>query len=329
MTRAARASTQPTSPFRMPRASGKPARSDGTIGSYDRPVRDDHESRSAVLVAAGRAAMDGRTPVARFADPTAMVLIPPDMRERVRQVRDGEQPKGRAAMGYVMLRATAALMVPRTVAIDDAIRDAAASTDQLVILGAGLDGRAWRLPELANTVVYEVDHPASQAAKRDRAASLPVAAREIRYVPVDFRTDNLAEALASATHDPQRPTTWLWEGVVPYLTDPQIRATLQVISARSAPATRLVVNYNTPSLIGRAGRLLGRLFGSGSERNLLAEEPQHSFYRPPAFAALLAEHGFRVTTDRDLVEIAHELDADTTDLNAYARTARVAVSLHD
>jgi Leucine carboxyl methyltransferase len=54
------------------------------------------------------------------------------------------------------------------VAIDDAIRTAA--SPQVVILGAGLDGRAWRVSELADAIVFEVDHPDSQRMKRERAA---------------------------------------------------------------------------------------------------------------------------------------------------------------
>ncbi len=72
-------------------------------------------------------------------------------------------------------------MVPRTVAIDEALREAVGGADgeavgdrgvrraeQLVVLGAGLDGRPWRMPELAAVAVFEVDHPASQRDKLDR-----------------------------------------------------------------------------------------------------------------------------------------------------------------
>ena len=79
------------------------------------------------------------------------------------------------------------MMVARTVAIDEAVRDAA--SPQVVILGAGLDGRAWRMSELADVTVFEVDHPDSQREKRARAAPLKQAARDVRFVPVDFTRD--------------------------------------------------------------------------------------------------------------------------------------------
>src|SRR5207245_167359 len=133
----------------------------------------------------------------------------------------------------------AQMMAVRTVAIDEEVRAAAAP--QVVILGAGFDGRAWRMPELAGTVVFEVDHPDTQRDKVARAAALPRLAREIRFVPVDFTRESLEEKLAAAGHDPARPTTWLWEGVVMYLTRPEIQATLAVVARRSTPGSRLVI----------------------------------------------------------------------------------------
>ena len=133
------------------------------------------------------------------------------------------------------------MMVARTVAIDEAVR--AAASPQVVILGAGLDGRAWRMPELRDVTVFEVDHPDSQREKRARAAALQRIAREVRFVPVDFTRDRLDDALAAAGHDPTRPTTWVWEGVVMYLERADIEATLAVIQRRSAPASRLVMMY--------------------------------------------------------------------------------------
>src|SRR5690349_13811189 len=117
-------------------------------------------SRTAVLVCQGRAAADGRFAVGRFADPTAVSLLRPGEREIVQWVRDGAVPRQwQQRVDYETVRASAELMVPRTVVIDDAVRER--PTPQTVILGAGLDGRAWRLPELAGVPVFEVDQPAS------------------------------------------------------------------------------------------------------------------------------------------------------------------------
>src|SRR6185437_2742589 len=99
----------------------------------------------------GRAIADGTTDVPGFSDPTAFTLLSPKTRARVERVRD------RAGVRRVLVTNLARMMAVRTVTIDDAIRDAA--SPQVVILGAGLDGRAWRMRELASSLVFEVDHP--------------------------------------------------------------------------------------------------------------------------------------------------------------------------
>jgi methyltransferase (TIGR00027 family) len=173
-----------------------------------------------------------------------------------------------------------------------AIRDAA--SPQVVMLGAGLDGRAWRMPELADAIVFEVDHPDSQRRKRERATSLSPVAREIRFVPVDFTRDRLEEALAAAGHDPARPTTWVWEGVVMYLERADIEATLRVVQARSATRSRLVILYTSPSLVRRtAGVLLG-----------LVGEPFRSAFTAGQMRVMLADFDFLVSHDDDLASIA-------------------------
>src|SRR5262249_31926837 len=144
------------------------------------------------------------------------------------------------------LKRMADLLALRTMAIDAAVRDAVAGgARQAVILGAGLDGRAFRMPELAGIDGFEGDHPATQAAKPAPAAAPPATARSLQFVAVDFERDALADRIAAAGHRPGEPTVWIWEGVVMYLRDEAVRATLAAIAARSAPGSTLVVQYNT------------------------------------------------------------------------------------
>src|SRR5262245_6848877 len=126
------------------------------------------ESKTAVMVCMARAAAHGVTDVARYSDPTAMALLPETARRRVEELHAGVEPKNfRERMQRAMLQRRANMMVARTVAIDDAVR--AHASPQLVILGAGLDGRAWRMTELGDVNVFEVDHPDSQNKKQARA----------------------------------------------------------------------------------------------------------------------------------------------------------------
>ncbi|MGW0798985.1 class I SAM-dependent methyltransferase [Streptomyces sp. NPDC002692] len=294
-------------------------------------------SRTAVLVCQGRAAANGRAATGQFADPVAVRLLRAEERRPVDEVRANTPPSGwRERTGYESVRACAEVVVPRTVAIDEALR--ARLTDQLVILGAGLDTRAWRLPELVRTDVWEVDHPASQQDKRARLAEaasepggpdesdrpaegLTAVARSVRFTSVDFAVDDLGAALDAAGHDPSSPTTWLWEGVVPYLTRAEVRATVGALAARTVPGSALVVNYQAPSARAKAGRLLTRVLGS----SVTAGEPWRSLWKPERMAALLAEYGLRVVSDDSLLALAHTLGAPAEGRSSL-RSGRVAVA---
>jgi len=281
-------------------------------------------SRTAVLVCQGRAAADGRVAAGRFSDPVAVELLREDERAVVEQVRAGTPPTGSDRMAYELVQACAELMAPRTVAIDDAVR--AHPGTQLVILGAGLDTRSWRLPELAETVVWELDHPASQRDKRDRLGSPTPTAREVRFVPVDFASDDLDACLASAGHDARTPTTWVWEGVVPYLTRADIRATLGMVGRRSAPGSTLIVNYQSPSVRATLGRRLATTLARlGGVRPVTAGEPWLTLLTPDQLWRLALEAGFGVVADEDLGTIADRLRSGTA-RRTSVRTGRVAVA---
>src|SRR5678815_4159598 len=101
-------------------------------------MKSGRASKTAELVCMGRAVAHEAIPGVDFSDPTALVLLPDAARERVARVRSGAQPKGiRQKMERGYLRTQSAIMAVRTLAIDDAVRDAKAK--QVVILGAGLD----------------------------------------------------------------------------------------------------------------------------------------------------------------------------------------------
>ena len=268
------------------------------------------ESRTAISVCVGRAMAHGRTPVGRFSDPTALALLPGNVRKRIERLRsDGVQLTKRERLGRSVVDKQAKMVVARTVVIDDTLRSA--ETPQLVILGAGLDGRAWRLPELRDVTVFEVDHPDSQRQKRIRVAALTKVARDVRFVPVDFERDRLEDALTAAGHDPSRPTTWLWEGVIMYLSRGDIETTLGVVQARSARGSRMVVLYLGPSLLFRAIGLVGYFFG----------EVLRSTFSEDQMRALLGKFGFDTTEDLD--SITRDLLDDTSGTPWAAKHLRV------
>ena len=189
-------------------------------------------------------------------------------------------------------RGMADMIALRTSAIDSAVRDAiAAGASQLVILGAGYDGRAWRMPELAGVKVFEVDHPATQTDKRARVAELQAPNGTVNFVAIDFEREKLDAVLDRAGHNRSTPTCWIWEGVVMYLTRDAMHATLADVARRSAPGSTLIVNYHTAHrrLIAR---LLFRLIG----------EPQISAWAREEMAADLKSVGFVVREDSAMTD---------------------------
>jgi methyltransferase (TIGR00027 family) len=276
------------------------------------------------MVCQARAAADGRLAAGRFADPVAVALLREQERTVVRQVRLGQPPSGwRPRMEFESVRATAEVIVPRTVAIDDALRSRL--TPQLIVLGAGLDSRAWRMPELAGVDVFEVDHPASQADKRGRLDAMTPRARSVTFVAVDLTSQRLDEALVGAGHRSDVATTWIWEGVVPYLRSRDVVATLRAINVLSAQGSRLIVNYQSPSMGAALGRLAARAMAAvGGGANPWSSEPIRSTWHRRHMDALLARDGFPVVTDDDLLMLARRLDMRINQTTSL-RTGRVAV----
>src|SRR5450432_3840449 len=107
-------------------------------------MRSGQASRTAEAVCVGRALAHGAGAGTRFEDPTALLLLSDAGRERITRARSDVPPQElRARIGWSCLRRHSKIMLVRTIAIDDALR--AVGSPQVVILGAGLDGRAWRM----------------------------------------------------------------------------------------------------------------------------------------------------------------------------------------
>ena len=287
-------------------------------------------SKTAVLVCQARAIADDRLAIGRFSDPFATRLLRDAERVAVDRARSGTTPDTwRERMDAALLGRNATISVSRAVVIDDAIR--AKANPQLVILGAGLDARAYRLPELAGVDVYEVDFPATQQDKRDRVNGLQPVAKSLSHVPVDFHRDALGSPLAAAGHDTAVPTTWICEGVLPYLTKTDVDATLAAIDECSVPGSRLILTYSTPaglrlglkrwwlnSIVDRSLQLVMHVSGAWPAEN----EPFLSSWYPEAMRTQLSAHNFLVADDKDLYEVARQLGISAR----VPRVAHVAIA---
>ena len=130
--------------------------------------------------------------------------------------------------------------------IDDVLQDFLdKGLQQLVILGAGYDARAYRFDGLRGHVrVFEVDHPATQADKLARVqaifGALPA---HVTFVAVDFNTQTLQKRLEESGYDPTLKTLFIWQGVTMYLTEEAVKATLCFVVQQSALGSAIVFDY--------------------------------------------------------------------------------------
>lgn len=248
-------------------------------------MKDGRSSLTALAVAIGR----GLGTRADHRDDVGSALLPRGVSGLVRAAGDREALRwiGRLASLGMVDHVTL-----RMAAIDSAVAQAVeAGCTQLVVLGAGLDARAWRLPCLHTVDVFEVDHPATQETKRQRIDESASRARSVTFVPVDFEVDSLDLRLDDAGHDPLRPTMWIWEGVTPYLGRDAIQSTLRTVGARSAPRSTLAMTYAVASAVPMP--VFTRLGFSA------LGEPIVTTLTPDDAARRVASFGFAPSSDTD------------------------------
>lgn len=238
-------------------------------------------------------------------DPYGLRVLGPDAERWMATVLAAPTPLRALAWAPLLPMFPWALyMQVRTRVLDDALRAFLRDGGkQVVILGAGFDSRGWRMGDaLGDAIVYEVDHPATAAMKRERFGPHS----RIRSLSWNFEThpmSSLPDALAGLGHRRAERTFTLWEGVTMYLTREAFCSTLDAVRAYSAKGAQLAFNYVDRALIDRASittsavravvRAVGEPFKLGFDRDELR--------------ATLLEHGFGVASDRGFEEHAREL----------------------
>jgi methyltransferase (TIGR00027 family) len=172
--------------------------------------------------------------------------------------------------------------------IDDVVSDRPA--DAVVNLGAGFDTRAYRLPELAEVPVWEVDQSGSIDSKRSRLRKVLGGVPErVTLVPVDFDREDLAGALSAAGHPPDAVTFFILEGVTQYLSEAGFEATFGFLG-RAAAGSRLVFTYTPRDFIEGA-----QLYGQPHlHKKMLGRNPLWHFgLDPDEVDGVLARYGWR------------------------------------
>jgi len=150
-----------------------------------------------------------------------------------------------------------------------------------VVLGAGLDTFACRNPH-RGLRVFEVDHPSTQAWKRERLAAQAIGVpSSMRFVAVDFEKQRLDERLAAGGFRADRPAFFSWLGVTIYLSPQAVAGTLRTIAA-CARGSQVVFDFATPPAdMTEAER---QRHEASARQVARSGEPWINYYRPAALS---------------------------------------------
>ena len=182
---------------------------------------------------------------------------------------------------------------------------------QVVILGAGLDTFALRNPHAARISIFEVDHPATQAWKRQRLAAAELAPPPwLTFVSVDFEQDDLQQKLSSAGFQRTSAAFFTWLGVVPYLTRDAIDDTLGYIA--SIPNSEVVFDYpEPPETFTEDVKAYTAARMAQLEK---IKEQWVSRIEPAGVAAILRSHGFDDMEDISFQQVVSRFGRDVQGL---------------
>jgi methyltransferase (TIGR00027 family) len=261
-------------------------------------MKDAHASRTAEYMALFRAIESDRPADLRlFDDRFACAFLPPPL-QLVQQF--SRLPAVGALVPWLINRwwpGPLGAGICRTRYIDDGLRAALRDgTVQVVILGAGFDSRAYRIVGIERTRVFEVDHPATQAAKRERLARIlgPLPAH-VAFVAIDFNQQTLDSVLPAAGLQPTLRTFVIWEGVTNYLNADAVDAALRFLAGATPSGSRILFTY-----IHR-GILDGSAQFEGARESIVtvgrAGEPFTFGFDPAELPAYLAARGLTLIED--------------------------------
>ncbi|MEO8604542.1 MAG: SAM-dependent methyltransferase [bacterium] len=222
--------------------------------------------------------------------------------------------RGHPTYGGVVIRSRVA---------EDALADAVArGVRQCVLIGAGFDSFIVRQPPFARAIeIFEIDHPATQAAKRQRLAACGVSlAANVHFVGADLSQESLAAALARSRFAADVPAFFSWLGVTIYLTREANLATLRGVATAAAPGSELVFTYTDQRVLDAAPAALESMRAARAAEG----EPWLSGFDPTRLAEELRQLGLELIEDLGNAELRARYCADRDDGLAPGRFGHIA-----
>jgi methyltransferase (TIGR00027 family) len=191
--------------------------------------------------------------------------------------------------------------IARTKWIDDEATAALETATQLVLLGAGFDMRALRLPAGAHARAFELDHPETslfkQAILKKAKRTLP---ERVRYIGIDFNRQSIAEVLLHAGFDNSRPACLIWECVTNYLTADAVDSALRQIRG-TAKANMLIFTYIDRAVLDNPEQFFGGV--KLVDRLRSYAEPWTFGLHPAELQSYLATRGFELLKDVSVADV--------------------------
>jgi methyltransferase (TIGR00027 family) len=252
-------------------------------------------SRTAFRVALRRAAHQVVDHPVVLEDPLAIRILGPRGEDELQaEIARSDHAFSQSLRAFVAVRSR--------YAEDELAKAVASGVKQYVVLGAGLDTFSHRNTFADRGLrVFEVDHPATQAWKRQllEAAKMNVPAETV-LVAVDFERQRLPDVLAEAGFRAEEGAFFAWLGVTPYLTESAFKSTLAFI-ASVQPQSGVVFDY---TVARSALCFLERVaLDALSSRVAAAGEPFQLFFEPERLKELLRQFGFQQIEDLGVEQI--------------------------
>jgi methyltransferase (TIGR00027 family) len=272
-----------------------------------------------------QAAIEQYEPLERrlVSDDLALSILPAGQRALVRAMRWPLLRRLTISAGERAVAGSWSIITCRKRYIDDKLDEALGSIDAVVILGAGMDTRAYRLAHRSDIPVFEVDLAVNIARKKVAVQrAIGGAPASVHLVPLDFEHDDLIGTLTGHGYRTDARTFFIWEGVTQYLTEDAVRATLTALQA--APAgSRLVFTYVRKDFIDGVNMYDAAIL---YKRFRQRQQVWRFGLDPDAVSGFVAEYGWRLVEQagpdyfmRHYIEPSgRDLTASQLEWSAYA-----------
>lgn len=268
-------------------------------------MQADLPSRTALVTALMRSLHARADPYPIFVDEWGDKLVPDSVRDRIAEVAMQETGatyarNAQAVDAWLHANPAYSRVIARSRYAEDSLAAAiAAGTRQYVLIGAGLDTYALRVPANAQDVsIFEIDHPATQSYKLERIAQCGLEPPSLaQFLCADLGVETVEQVLSRSSFDRKQPAFFSWLGVTMYLSREANLACLGSIARVAAPGSELVFTYIDQAAFAADSRESGGTFAQLQRSVASVGEPFLSGFDPSALADELLGLGLQLQED--------------------------------